>query len=124
MSKDIKAFNAQIKMQELENQKIYFDLETNRLEQKCRVKDAFPSVNNLIRLSIRSAVVEERYYKDKSDNFHSNLIKDIRAMKMEFSISIDGLGRQEFIKLFKSKIEEENEEVEKDILQKLADVIG
>lgn len=125
MSKEGKAYNQQIKMMELNNQKTYFDLETNRLEQKCRVKDAFPVVNNLIRLNIRSAVIEDHYYNSDSDNFHTSLINDIRSMKMEFSISIDGLGRQEFIKLFKSKLEEEEkEEGKNDIFQQLADAIG
>lgn len=125
MSKEAKAYNAQIKMQELNNQKTYFDLETNRLEQKCRVKDAFPGVNNLIRLNIRGAIVEEMYYKGDPENFHTELIDDIRSQKMEFSISIDGLGRQEFIKLFKSKVEEEEaEEGKGDVLQQLADKIG
>lgn len=125
MSKEGKAYNQQIKMMELNNQKTYFDLDTNRLEQKCRVKDAFPIVNNLIRLNIRSAIVEDHYYESYSDNFHTSLMNDIRAMKMEFSISIDGLGRQEFIKLFKSKLEEEEkEEGKSDIFQQLADAIG
>jgi len=125
MSKELKAFNAQLKIMELNNQNIYFDLDANRLEQKCRIKDAFPSVNNLIRLSLRSEIVNKRYFDDDKDNFHSNLIDAIRKMKMEFSISIDGLGRQEFIKLFLSKPEEEKEELkEKDIWQKIADAIG
>ena len=60
--KDLKAFNVQLKMMELNNQSTFFDLESNRLESKSRVKDAFPSVNNLIRLSLRSAIVEKKYY--------------------------------------------------------------
>lgn len=125
MSKDQKAFNAQLKMMELDNQKTYFDLETNRLEQKIRVKDAFPNVNNLIKLNIRESVIEEKYYDNNPKNFHSMLIDDIRTQKMEFSISIDGLGRQEFIKMFKSKLEEEEKEEGKaDILQQLSDAIG
>ena len=125
MAKDTKAFNAQLKMMELNNQSTYFDLETNRLEQKCRVKDAFPGVNNLIKLNLRSAVIQKRYYKDNANNFHSELITAIRSMKMEFSISIEGLGRQEFIKMFMSKTEEEEkEEGKKDILQQMADAIG
>lgn len=119
-----KAFNAQVKMQELSNQKTYFDLDTNRLEQKCRVKDAFPSVNNLIRLDLRSAIVLKKYYLDKN-NLHSELIDAIRGEKMEFSISIEGLGRQEFIKMAIGKREEEKEEEGKgDVLQQLADAIG
>lgn len=125
MSKDQKAFNAQLKMMELDNQKTYFDLETNRLEQKCRVKDAFPSVNNLIKLNIRGAVIEEKYFKGDPENIHTMLIDDIRSQKMEFSVSIDGLGRQEFIKMFKSKLEEEESiEGKGDILQQLSDAIG
>lgn len=125
MSKNTNALNQQQRIEELKNQNIYFDLETNRLEQKCRVKDAFPVVNNLIRLNIRKSVIQQTYFKDEKENFHTLFIKDLRAMKMEFSISIDGLGRQEFIKLFKSKLEEE-EEIEKkgDVLQQIADAIG
>ena len=125
MTKEVKAFNAQLKMQELNNQSTYFDLETNRLEQKCRVKDAFPGVNNLIKLDLRSAIIQKRYYKDDPNNFHTELIDAIRSEKMEFSISIEGLGRQEFIKMaIGKKEEEEAEEGKKDVLQQMADMIG
>ena len=111
-------------MQELNNQSIFFDLETNRLEQKCRVKDAFPNVNNLVKLELRSAIVQKYFYKNEEQNLHTDLIKAIRSMKMEFSISIDGLGRQEFIKLFKSNVDDEKQEEKKDMLQNLTDAIG
>jgi hypothetical protein len=125
MSKELKAFNTQLKMMELNNQSTYFDLETNRLEQKCRVKDSFPQVNNLIKLDLRNAIVKEIYFANNDKNVHSELIQAIRNMKMEFSISNEGLGRQEFIKMFMSKLEKEEEtEESKDILQRIADMIG
>ena len=126
MSKELKAFNAQLKMIELNNMATFFDLEGNRLEPKSRMKDDFPSVNNLIKLELRSAIIQKRYYNNNGDNFHSELISAIRNMKMEFSIAIDGLGRQEFIKTFLSKPEKEDleDQEKKDILQKMADTIG
>jgi hypothetical protein len=118
-----KAVQLQTKILELNNQSKYFDLEGDRVEPKSRVKDAFPDVNNLIELDLLKTFVTDTFF-DGKDNLVKKQVDHIRKEKLEFSISIDGLGRQEFIKMNIGRKQEEEEERQKDIVEKLADMIG
>jgi len=115
------------KLEHLRNVREFFD-NFKRVKQKVRVTDEYPSVNQLIRLEMHKKQFKTVYgdidgAKKYIKNIESidNLIID---QKLEYSISIDGQGRKEFMKAFGNPRQKEEDEKEKDIIDKLADTIG
>lgn len=98
-----------------------------RLEQKSRLKGEFPKENDLVRLAIL-----KNHYKDvfgKVDNKKVEMVKTtidtIVKKKLEYSISIGGAGREEFIKTrTRPKEDIEEEQKEGDFIGKIAEKIG
>jgi ribosome-binding protein aMBF1 (putative translation factor) len=105
-----------------------------RDKQKARLTGEYPKENDLIRLAIYKDICKVFYgdAKFKSDmlakkiNLVDNNIDRIIKEKLEYSISIGGAGREEFIKMKtrpKEEDEDEDEEGKKDFLGKIADMV-
>jgi len=112
------------KIEEFKNIREFFD-HFKRRKQKIRVMDNLPSVNTLIRLkTLKQAYVMT--YGDESEAVQkiSKLTDVIIDNKEEYSISIDGQGRKEFMKVLSNPRTPEEEEKNKDMIDKLADAIG
>lgn len=149
MAKDSQQMKTLAELKRLENERDFFD-GFERIEQKCRLKDQYPSANDLIGLDAYSTLLSSVYgkqegpekpvkgpngelagftksTKDKDDD-NVTMIKQItdivKKRKLEYSISIDGVGRNEFIKTRIQPKQEEDEEKSKDMIDKLADAIG
>jgi hypothetical protein len=113
------------KLQDVENKKAFFD-EFIRLEQKARLHGRFPDMANLIRLDHYLETFKETY-GENSPSFKTieRLVDTSIKKNMEYSISIDGGGRQEFIKsTIQPKEDKEESEKEKGILDQLAEKLG
>lgn len=143
MSKDGQQMKTMAELKRLENERDFFD-GFERIEQKCRLNDQYPSANDLIGLDAYSSLLSSVYgtKTDKAitgpdgklagfttkDDENVKMIKDIadivKKRKMEYSISIDGVGRTEFIKTRIQPKQDEDEEKKKDIIDQLADRIG
>lgn len=112
------------KIEELKNIREFFD-HFKRRKQKIRVMGNFPTVNQLIRLKALIKAYEATYGEE------SKAVEKIRALiniiidnKEEYSISIDGQGRKEFMRVLNNPRTPEDENKEKDMIDKIADAIG
>lgn len=121
MANELKVLN---ELEKRKNESDFFD-KFVRLEQKSRVMDNYPNVNNLIRLELKGQLLNNIYSKVKVKevpikgpngelagfkkvseitetpeciNKCNEIYETIKLQKMEYSISIDGAGRKEFIK--------------------------
>ena len=111
------------KYQEAQNKKDFFD-GFMRMEQKSRLKGHFPTVDNLIRLDNYLQTFLSTYGDIDEYKELKLLIETTKKLSMEYSISIDGSGRAEFIKAVSSAKEEKEDEREKDLLDRLAEKLG
>jgi hypothetical protein len=123
--KEARSFSIYKEMEKLKNERDFFD-KFNRLEQKCRLKDEYPSGNILLQLDLYYMVFEDTYGKtSKYCSIVRNTIDFIKKRKMEYSISIDGAGREEFIKMNLSPKETSStEDLNKDWIDKIAEKLG
>jgi hypothetical protein len=125
MAKSESAVQLLQKLQEAENTRQFFDL-FKRVEQKARLHGRFPEMTNLIRLQIYKDALTEMFGEDNKYIQTSVKIIDTEIKKaLEYSISIDGAGRAEFIKsTFRPKEDDEDEDEDKTIVEQLADKLG
>ena len=111
------------KFQDMENKRAFFD-EFIRIEQKSRLHGRFPDMNNIIRLENYLRVYQETYGTCTESRDMARLIDTIVKRTLEYSISIDGGGRKEFVSAA-TGIKETNEEEEtKDLLNKISEKLG
>ena len=134
-------FKAIAEMQKQENQAKFFD-EFERLEQKTRLTGKFPEMAGIVRLDCYNKLLTRVYGKTKAvSDGNGNLkgfeTKDpepvkaihevseiIKKEELEMAVSIDGAGRKEYIKTSIEPKQDQDEEKEKDMIDKLADAIG
>jgi hypothetical protein len=113
------------KIQDSENKKAFFD-EFARLEQKARLHGRFPDLSNLVRLNLYLETFKETYGEESKYYVTvKRIIETSINRNMEYSISIDGAGRSEFIKsTIRPREDDEDDDKDKDIIEKLADKLG
>lgn len=146
---DLKFLN---EMEKRKNESDFFD-KFVRLEQKSRLQDSYPDVNNLIKLGLKGQLLKKIYskktYKDipikgpngelagfkrvsvidetpECINTCCDIYDTIKLEKMEYSISIDGAGRKEFIKtqIEPKQTDDEEEEKENNLVDKIANKLS
>jgi len=147
-------------LEKRKNESDFFD-KFKRIEQKSRLQDQYPNVNNLIRLQLKGDLLKKIYnikkYKVETKNIPikgpngelagveerktyietgetenpqsidlvNEIYETIKLQKMEYSISIDGSGRKEFIKTqIEPKQIEDDEEKENTLVDKIADKLS
>lgn len=142
MAKSSREMKAAAELKRLENERDFFD-DFERIEQKCRLKDEYPSANDLIGIDAYTSMLTSVYGSTNKaisdsngklagftvkDDDNVKLIKEladiIKKRKMEYSISIEGIGRTEFIKTRIQPKQDEEDEKDKDVIDKIADAIG
>ena len=111
------------KLQEAQNKREFFD-GFQRIEQKSRLKGSFPTIDNLIRLDNYLQTFYSTYGEIPEYSELKLLVETTKKLSMEYSISIDGSGRTEFIKAVSVAKDEKDEEREQDLLDKLAEKLG
>lgn len=121
--------NLMAKLQELENTRDFFD-EFGQIEQKIRVKGEYPLIQNLVLLDVFKQSLERVYDTPDFPNCHRviqtsiSIIETVKLKLMNLSISIEGAGRTEFVKINVTPHETEKEEEKKDLLDNLVDKLG
>lgn len=115
------------KLERVKNENAFFD-GFKRRNQKVRLEGKFPSIDEIIALGIKKDLFAEIYGGIPSCkpliSLNDMIINKIIDEKLELSISIDGQGRKEFIKMNMNPKQKEDEEENKDVIDKIADAIG
>lgn len=122
--------NLMAKLEEMKNTRDFFD-EFSQIEQKIRVKGDFPTIENIVLLEVFKESLEAVYETPDFPNCHkviktsTNIIETVQKKLMNLSISIEGTGRKEFVKInFPTSETDIEKEETKDIIDKLADKLG
>lgn len=123
MAKTDNAISLMQKLQDSDNKKAFFD-EFVRMEQKARLHGTFPDMANLLRLHNYLETFRETYGEGIATETVARLVETSIKKNLEYSVSIDGAGRSEFIKSTIRPREDDDDEKEKSVLDQVAEKLG